>query len=103
MHLIWLSLVLPPMSFVVWAFPQTRVHDLWLFCLQICLVAFTAWVGWRLLTSVSLQEINFQKIIFALITSIELPIFALPLGCAINWLTSRMFPVKIALDLKLDE
>jgi hypothetical protein len=100
MHLIWLSLVLPPMGFAVWAFPKTRRPDLWLFCLQICLIALAAWTGWRLLSSVGLMEVNFQRIMFALITSFELPIVALALGCAGNWLAAMIFPAKI--DLKLD-
>jgi hypothetical protein len=90
MHLIWLSVVLPPMAFIVLNFRQTRRLEIWARCFWIALVVTAIWtgVGWF---SMETQASIFtpQAMLYALVTSHQLPILAMTTGSAMNWLIVR--------------
>ncbi len=90
MHLIWLGAVLPWMLFVVWSFPQSRRLEVWAYSFLGTLAVTVAWVviGSFFMGSKT-GGLTTRSMFFALITAIDLPIIAVMVGSAINWIFVR--------------
>ena len=95
MHLIWLSVVLPGMLFVVWAFPDSRRRSIWWLCLAIASLGCVGWVGLDLISYVSGGGKGpFMRALFALIMSTDVPVVALLIGSVINVAISNRFGTR---------
>ena len=92
MHLIWISLFVPGMLFVVWAFPQSRNPNIWLLSFTIAIIGLAILVGNDLIGFFSQGgqlKHGFMRAIFAVVMSIEVPCIALAIGSVSNWILSK--------------
>lgn len=92
MHLIWMSLFVPGMLFVVWAFPQSRQPSIWLISFALAIIGLAAMIGIDLfgfLSDGGQLEHGFMRAVFAVIMETEIPYVALAVGSVANWMISR--------------
>ena len=100
MHMIWMSLVLPGMLFVVWSFPEARDTRIWLVGFLIAIVCLIAVIGIDLVPFLSKggkAEHGFMRALFAVIMATDLPVVAFVVGSAVTWMVSRRYqatPIK---------
>ena len=92
MHAIWLSVFVPTIFFLVWAIPEFRYRRIWLACLGVATTALVVFVGFKVQQLPGAAEFLPQKAIFALVTSIDLPLLAIFAGSAINLVSCWILP-----------
>jgi hypothetical protein len=88
MHMIWLSIVIPSMLFVVWAFPVTRHRSVWSLCLGIAVLGLVGLIGFDLFVFFQQGgqwQHGFMKSVFSLLMNTDVPLVPLALGSFINW------------------
>jgi len=92
MHMIWFSVVIPSMLFVVWAFPMTRLPSIWSLCLGIAVLGIVGLVGFDLFMFLNQDgqwRDAFMKSVFSVAMNTDIPLVQFGLGCVINWAISR--------------
>ena len=92
MHLVWMSVFVPGMLFVVWAFPAGRQPNIWSVAFAVAMLGLAGVVGFDLFGYFSQGEAlsgGFMRAVFAVITTTDIPLIALAVGSLACWILTR--------------
>jgi hypothetical protein len=92
MHMIWFSIVVPAMVFVVWAFPITRSTSIWSLSFGIAIPVIACLAGFDVF--VFIQQGGswsgvLKRSVFSLAMNTDIPMIQFSLGCIVNWAISK--------------
>ena len=89
MHLIWAAVVFPAVAGVVWLEPRSRRVEYWATGFWISLGLLIAWIGWQAIASYqpgqAVSPFPWQRLLFFLIRSVELPLLAATVATGMAW------------------
>lgn len=87
MHSIWLSVLVPSLFLIVWGFPKTRQLKIWLIGIAVSLIGLALMVGSdvnQFLANGGKASHWWRRAILGVLKFIDVPIFAMLVGCCVN-------------------
>lgn len=96
MHLIWLSVVVPSLLFVVWAFPDSRHPKVWLACFGLALAGLLVVIGLDIASSSgNTAQHGWPKgQVYTVLQTTSFPLVAAIIGCIISWGVAKRWPAE---------